>query len=81
MTCSKCPVKIVYRRHVRTNKSAPIEVEPVAKGNIRLIDEGHYEVITKDNPARPGERLFLNHHVTCEAVVRRRRSAEVAAAD
>jgi hypothetical protein len=67
-TCRSCGAEVVWLRHVRTGKMAPIDALPTATGNIVIYrDQGTYEHI----PAGSGERealrgwLHTNHFSTC----------------
>lgn len=55
-------------RHVRTNKPAPIEVQPSDDGNI-LVTGTKYEIVPKDEREKVKLRGFVlrkNHFATCD---------------
>jgi hypothetical protein len=75
--CSWCGADIMWMRHVRTGKSAPIDWSPVPGGNILIhaVDDT-YEVLAgseraagdptvEDENATP--TLRLNHWMTCSS--------------
>jgi hypothetical protein len=55
--------------HATTGKPAPIDVEPVPDGNIRIgVAFEHYTVLSGDerqDAIDRGDELHLNHFVTC----------------
>jgi len=54
-------------RHVRTNKPAPIEVQPSDDGNV-LVTGTKYEIVPKAERQRVKDRGFVlrkNHFATC----------------
>jgi hypothetical protein len=61
----ECGAPFIYRTHVRTGKSAPIEPVPSPRGNIRLLPEGRYEVLSPAARAQTTEPLYLNHYACC----------------
>jgi hypothetical protein len=67
--CSSCGVPIVDALHEKTKKTAPIEAQPVADGNIRLDEKTRtYTVVPKAEleEARRKEILFINHFARCK---------------
>lgn len=70
----ECGARYIYRSHVKTGKPAPIEPVPSAKGNLRLLPGGKYEVLTGARLEQATEPLYLNHYATCPT--RGRRASE-----
>lgn len=64
-----CAAPILWAFHLRTGGRAPIDADPTADGNILVDhDTGRYIVLAKDELAQAramGDRLHLNHFVTC----------------
>ena len=64
-----CAAPILWAFHLRTGGRAPIDADPTADGNILVDhDTGRYIVLAKDELAQArtmGDRLHLNHSVTC----------------
>jgi hypothetical protein len=65
VACDACGAAIRSRQHITTGKRAPIDVEPVANGNIVLVGDTQYRVVTKTAPAQPGELTYVSHFATC----------------
>ena len=61
----KCGAELIFRRHHETGRSAPIEPVPSVRGNIRILPDGRYEVLTGDRLREATGPLYLNHYVTC----------------
>jgi len=65
--CRRCTAQIIMVRHHKTDKPAPIEVQPTADGNI-LVTGDLYEIVPKAERAgliRRGFVLRKNHFATC----------------
>lgn len=94
-TCRWCGADIMWLKHPKTGKLAPIDLHPVPGGNIAVdTKHGTYTVISRDeltlfDTTRADEdanpNLHLNHYVTCSNVTARRlhreRGTTTAAAD
>lgn len=59
-TCKGCGNRIVWRRHERTGKLAPIDAEATVDGNIVIVDGETYRI----DKTAAGPR-FTNHWATC----------------
>jgi hypothetical protein len=67
--CRSCGTSVFFLRNATTGKSAPIEAEPVAGGNIRVASDGTYRVLTlaeRVAALASGELLHLNHFARCK---------------
>jgi hypothetical protein len=65
--CRLCSVQILKVRHYKTDRPAPIEIQPSADGNI-LVTGDLYEVVPKaerEGLIRRGFILRKNHFATC----------------
>jgi len=68
--CRGCGVLVYDLRHVDTGRHAPIEVEPVLGGNIKIdIETGTYR-LTGTDIRRPDEVRHVSHFATCPAATR-----------
>lgn len=69
--CAKCPTQIVWAESDSTGKPMPVDAAPAENGNVRLVeypDGVTATVLAKAEAERAranGERLHLNHFVTC----------------
>jgi hypothetical protein len=66
-TCRLCSVQILKVRHYKTDKWAPIEIQPSADGNV-LVTGDLYEIVPKaerEGLIRRGVILRKNHFATC----------------
>lgn len=61
--CDTCKRPIIWRTHERTGKPAPIDAAPDPAGNIVLLDNRKYRVVSPAMP-EPGEK-HTNHYQTC----------------
>lgn len=63
-TCETCGVQIVFLRHGRTGKLAPIEVVPNRTGRFTVNWTDHtYSTVFQFKD--PGEDYYRNHYETC----------------
>lgn len=69
----ECGAQIIFRHHVKTGKPAPIESVPSPHGNIRILPQGQYEVLSGEPLAQATEPLYINHYATCPSRGRRAR--------
>lgn len=58
-TC-RCGVAFVFRRHETGPKSAPIETEPSADGNVAVLPDGRYRISAGGDGPR-----YVNHFARC----------------
>lgn len=72
--CQACGASVWMLRHFRTGKTAPIDTEAAADGNVVLVTPEVYRVTTKAEPAPAGEPLYKSHFATCPEASRFRRS-------
>jgi hypothetical protein len=59
---------VLWLRHARTGRAAPIDAEPAPTGNIVVSDDGTYVALNPEQARQTRERggpLHLNHFVTC----------------
>jgi hypothetical protein len=66
--CRSCDAPILWLRHARTGKRAPIDAEPVPEGNIVVGDDGTYVTLNAAQAAEVASRggpLHFNHFMTC----------------
>lgn len=71
--CEKCGKEIIFLKHEKSGKLAPIEVEPQPEGRFEVDwDSNSYRTIagkSKDgslfSQRRHGESYYENHYVTC----------------
>lgn len=62
-----CGVKLMMVEHVKTGRTAPIEVQPSLDGNV-LVTGDLYEIVPVDERAAVQRRGFVlrkNHFATC----------------
>lgn len=73
--CRSCQRAIVWTTTAATGRPMPVDPEPVATGNVRLVRDGGRLVAEVVPPARrrAGEELHLPHHATCPAAAQWRR--------
>jgi hypothetical protein len=67
--CPRCQAPIVLVEHHRTARTASIDVQPTADGNV-LVTGDLYEIVPKGERAmvqRRGLVLRKNHRATCSA--------------
>ena len=72
-TC-ECGATIIFRTHHRTGNPAPIEPVPSARGNLRILPGGEYEVLAGKRLELATEPLYLNHYATCPVWAKRRKA-------
>lgn len=84
-TCRTCPAPVVWRKHERTGKAAPVDRYPVPTGNVVLVGADAYRVLTKaemaemdtpklDGLGDPDPDRYTLHFATCpDAPTHRRR--------
>jgi hypothetical protein len=73
--CASCGATIEWRRNVKTNKLAPIDVEPNPGGNVVLDADGRYRVLTRaelTRPPRADEVRLAGHFWTCPSAAKHR---------
>lgn len=65
-----CETPILWLKHTGTGRQAPIDADPASGGNIAIdLIRGEYAVLSGYQLAEvraAGEKLRLNHFVTCE---------------
>ncbi len=68
-TCRSCGAPILWRKHQRTGKPAPIDAEPNPDGNVLLLRENRYRALSREEReaaiARMEGPLHTNHFQTC----------------
>lgn len=71
--CRACPSPVVWKRHERTGKAAPIDLYPDPAGNVVLVGDDKYRVLGKVELAEieagrtPDPERFTSHYATCPA--------------
>lgn len=63
-TCRSCGAQIFWVVMVGTGKRNPLDLEPAPKGNVRT-NGATASVVSKLEPAKPGETLHQSHFVSC----------------
>lgn len=63
--CKTCPINLWWLKHATTGKSAPIESQPSANGNIAVLGNGFYTIIPASERHEWEGNLHLNHWATC----------------
>ena len=64
--CVACPAEVSWRTHVRTGTAALVNAEPDPAGNVVLIGDDRYAVLTKRERSEPGTVLrHTLHFATC----------------
>lgn len=73
--CEGCGKSVIWYKNDKTGKAAPVNPEPVPDGNVTLVDDGQYHVMTKaerqaaDEPSMFDDghalRRFVLHFATC----------------
>ena len=64
--CRKCGAPIIWKTNTKTKKAAPLDIAPTNEGNIALVGERNYTVLTKEDLDRAGQALlYTNHFATC----------------
>jgi hypothetical protein len=71
--CRGCTAPVIWAVMVKTENANPLDAEPVANGNIRILRDPVKatnfkpiaQVVSKEHPAREGEELYVSHFVTC----------------
>lgn len=67
--CRSCGAEIVWRKHRRTGKRAPIEAQSHPAGNVELLSDGVSYVTYGQADAElrrtHGMQLYRNHFMTC----------------
>lgn len=83
--CRDCHDPIRFVRMTATGKSLPVNPSPNPDGNVAarlLAGQLVGFVISQDNRPGPLDRhRFIAHHATCEAIKRKPKSTQPAAAD
>ncbi len=68
-TCRSCGAPVLWRKHQRTGKPAPIDAEPNPDGNVVLLGEERYYVLSPKEretwTSRVEGSLHTNHFQTC----------------
>lgn len=64
--CEKCGTEIIFLRHARTGKLAPIEVKPDPQGRFQINwqDQTYTTIFT---PKVSRQDYYENHYVRCPA--------------
>jgi hypothetical protein len=70
-TC-RCGTEFVYRKHETNPTLAPIETEPSENGNVAVLDNGRYRIVTKASPY-DGVR-YRSHFASCPYSARFRKA-------
>jgi hypothetical protein len=73
--CPSCSRPVIWAA-TRNGKVMPVDPEPAAGGNVRLVERGGMQPLAEviGNPARQfGLTLRMPHHSTCPRPVRRQR--------
>lgn len=65
--CLKCPAMVVFLHHHESGNPNCINAQPAANGNIRILPNGFYSMVTKKDPARAGEVLYTSHFSDCKS--------------
>jgi hypothetical protein len=68
--CKYCGADVLWLKHDRTHKPAPIDAAPAPNGNIRISRELGLYRIADEGDRKQGRELHLNHHATCPNVAR-----------
>ena len=66
--CRSCGAQVFWRRHLTTNKMAPLNMGPDPTGNLELVGEQEYDVVkAKDREAflSSGGLLYRSHYASC----------------
>lgn len=71
--CASCRAEILWRAHERTGKLAPIDIAPVAHGNVILIPGNRYAL----DPRGAARTLhYISHYATCPQAPEWRKKAK-----
>jgi len=62
--CRSCGAQIAWFKSVLTDKAMPVDVEPVADGNV-VIRNGKAHVLRANTPVQDDELRYVNHFATC----------------
>jgi hypothetical protein len=63
-----CGASVLWLKHDRTAKSAPIDAEPAPKGNVAIdLHAGTYRIVPEAERAALDGELYTNHWATCPA--------------
>lgn len=62
--CRSCSAEI-YWTVTRGNRRIPVDVVPVATGNIWFADDGVAEFVSKYNEPPDGAQRYVSHFSTC----------------
>ena len=49
--CKKCGKPIIWRKHVNSRQNMPIDLVPVAGGNLAVLDGENYAVVPRGEAA------------------------------
>lgn len=60
----RCGTEFVFRKHETNPTLAPIETEPAENGNVAVLPDGRYRIVTKASPYE-GVR-YRSHFATCK---------------
>lgn len=66
--CSSCAAPIMWAKVTRSGARIPIDADPVAGGNVRVVAGDRVEVLTKaeaEAAERAGVPLHVSHFATC----------------
>lgn len=66
--CRSCGAPVLWRAHAKTNRLAPIDARPNPQGNVYLLPDERYEVLTAAQRKAgwvPRTPLHTNHFQTC----------------
>lgn len=62
-SCRACQAPIEWRRHIRTGKSAPIEMKAAEDGNVILIGTSQYRTLRQGEVVQV--KRYHNHFANC----------------
>jgi hypothetical protein len=72
-TCRACGAPMLWVEMLKSGKKNPLDPVPVKHGNIIIVGDGKAEAVSKNEPAAPGELLYVSHYVTCPEAKKFRR--------
>jgi hypothetical protein len=64
-TCKGCGAKIIWTCTEKNSRAMPVDAEPRAGGNIRLVDDGHNIISIVEAPKPDSVAYYVSHFVTC----------------
>lgn len=64
-TCTACGAPIIFLESPKTHKLNPIDVAPVANGNLRIDLEFGVYLFILDRGATPENERYVSHFATC----------------